>query len=131
MLLNYKSFPVKRTDLEIGAKVSSDVRRVTLRQNGDFLLDVFNFIICCLQINDLDCYHATTSLVNAKMGGGGERGERGEREKEGGENEGERKRGRVIVKEGENLKEKVHSNSDKRMMAKYVQSIHMCIYIIL
>ena len=119
MLLNYslERFPVKRTDLEIGAKVSSDVRRVTLRQNGDFLLDVFDFIVCCFQVNDLDCYHATTSLVDATRWGGrrekdrGGRGERGEREKEDCGNDGETKRGRLIVKEGENLKEKVNSNS--------------------
>ena len=78
LLLNYslERFPVKRTDLEIGAKVSSDVRRVTLRQNGDFLLDVFDFIVCCFQVNDLDCYHATPSLGDATRGGGAAEGAR-------------------------------------------------------
>ena len=62
---------------------------------------------------------ATTRLLRWSMlqdgggggGGRGGRGERGEREKEDCGNDGETKRGRLIVKEGENLKEKVNSSS--------------------
>ena len=56
------------SDLEIGAKVASDVGRIALRENGDLLLDVFYLIVCCLQVNDLDGYHSTTSLVNTERG---------------------------------------------------------------
>ena len=76
------------TDLEIGAKVSSDVGRITLRQNGDLLLYIFYIIICCFQINDLDGYHTAAALVDSVREEGGEGGR-----EEGGE--GGREEGRV------------------------------------
>ena len=92
------------TDLEIGAKVSSDVGRITLRQNGDLLLYIFYIIICCFQINDLDGYHTAAALVDSvREEGGGREGGEGGREEGGGRRgrEGGGRRGREGGGEGE------------------------------
>lgn len=54
-------------DLEVRPKVASDVGRVALGEHSDLLLDVFNLIICLLQINDLDCYHLIGAVLNPVM----------------------------------------------------------------
>ena len=52
------------TDLEVGSKVACDMRRVTLGEHSDLLLDVLNLIICFLQINDLDCHHLVAAVLH-------------------------------------------------------------------
>ena len=50
--------------LEIRSIVACYMCRVTLRENGDFLLNVLNLILCLFQVNNLDGYHILWVIVN-------------------------------------------------------------------
>jgi len=40
------------------------MRRVTLGEHSDLLLDVLNLIVCFLQINDLDCHYLVAAVLH-------------------------------------------------------------------
>ena len=54
-----------RTNLDIRSYVFRDVRTVALRQNGDFLLDIFNLVLCFFQVDYFDCNHLLRPLIDA------------------------------------------------------------------
>ncbi len=54
--------------LEVGTKISSDMRWVTLREDSDFLLDVFNLILCFFKVYNLHGNHFLWSIVKAGWG---------------------------------------------------------------
>lgn len=51
------------TNRQIGAVVFGDIRAVTLAENCDLLLDVFNLILCLFQVNNLNGHHLFCVVV--------------------------------------------------------------------
>lgn len=52
----------------VGGYVLRDVRRIQLRKDLDFLLDIFYLVFCTLEINDFDSHGLLGSLVIAAVG---------------------------------------------------------------
>ncbi len=57
--------PTSLSHLEVGPVILGDERRVTLRKHHDLLLDVLDFVLCLLQVNDLDGHHLLIAVVHA------------------------------------------------------------------
>ena len=55
----------RSTYFEVRAEVASDEGTVTLRQDGDLLLDVLDLILSLLQVDDLDGDHLLRALVDS------------------------------------------------------------------
>src|SRR4051794_12630697 len=53
------------TYLQVGTEIFGYERRLALTENHDFLLDVFDLVLCLLQVNDFDCNNAAITIVNA------------------------------------------------------------------
>lgn len=51
--------------LEIGSKVLGDEGAVALAENCDFLLNVFYFILCFFQVNNLNGHYFLSPFVDA------------------------------------------------------------------
>lgn len=54
-----------RSHFEVGAVILGDVGTVALAQHGDLLLDVLDFVLGLLQVDDLDGHHAERAVVDA------------------------------------------------------------------
>lgn len=57
--------PQVKAYLQIGSIILGDKRTVALAQNGDFLLNVLDVVLCLLQVNNFNGNNFLSPIVNS------------------------------------------------------------------